>query len=101
VSEQYNPPLRVVKLIATRREDVERGPAIWMRREDAADRVLTDGELVWVYGPRRHELATLYIDDSLARGDVVLRDVVGASPSEVVKIVKVDTDTPPRRGILA
>jgi anaerobic selenocysteine-containing dehydrogenase len=101
VSDQYNPPLRVVKLIATRRDDMERGPMIWMRQEDAAERILTDGELVWVYGPRRHELAVLRVDDSLARGDVVLRDVVGASPSEIVKIVKVDTDTPPRRGTLA
>jgi anaerobic selenocysteine-containing dehydrogenase len=90
-----------VRLIATRRDDVERGPMIWMRQEDASERVLTDGELVWVYGPRRHELATLHIDNSLARGDVVLRDIVGASPSEIVKIVKIDTDTPPRRGILA
>jgi anaerobic selenocysteine-containing dehydrogenase len=101
VSGPYNPPLRVVKLIATRRGDLERGPMIWMRSEDASERVLTDGELVWVYGPRRHELATLHYDDSLARGDVVLRDIVGASPSEVVKVVKVDTDTPPRRGTLA
>lgn len=101
MSEQYNPPLRVVKLIATRLGDVERGPMIWMRQEDASERVLTDGELVWVYGPRRHELATLQIDNSLARGDVVLRDIVGASPSEIVKVVKIDTDTPPRRGILA
>lgn len=74
---------------------------IWMRQEDASERVLTDGELVWVYGPRRHELATLQIDNALARGDVVLRDIVGASPSEIVKVVKIDTDTPPRRGILA
>jgi anaerobic selenocysteine-containing dehydrogenase len=100
VSDRYNPPLRVVKLIATRQGDVERGPVVWMREEDAAERILTDGELAWVYGPRRHELATVRIDNSLARGDVVLRDIVGASPSEIVKVVKVDTDTP-RRGMLA
>jgi anaerobic selenocysteine-containing dehydrogenase len=101
VNSQYNPPLRVVKLIATRQGDVERGPMVWMRQDDASERLLTDGELAWVYGPRRHELATIRIDDSLARGDVVLRDVAGASPSEIVRIVKIDTDTPPRRGTLA
>jgi hypothetical protein len=31
----------------------------------------------------------------------VLRDIVGASPSEDVKVLKVNTDEPPRRGILA
>ena len=46
----------------------------------------------------RHACA---IDDSLPRGDVVLRDVAGASPSEIVTVVKVDTDSPPRRGMLA
>ncbi len=74
---------------------------IWMSAEDATARLLVDGELVWVYGPRRHELATMHIDDSLPRGDVVLRDVVGASPSETVTVMKIDTDTPPSRGVLA
>jgi anaerobic selenocysteine-containing dehydrogenase len=98
--EGYNPPLRVVRLIATRMTDTERGPMIWMRGDDAAHRMLVDGELVWVYGPRRHELATLRIDDSLPRGDVVLRDIAGASPSEVVRVIKPDLDTR-RRGMLA
>jgi anaerobic selenocysteine-containing dehydrogenase len=74
---------------------------IWMSAEDATARLLVDGELVWVYGPRRHELATMHIDDSLPRGDVVLRDIFGASPSETVTVVKIDTDTPPSRGVLA
>ncbi len=98
--EGYNPPLRVVRLIATRSGDAERGPMIWMRGDDAAHRMLVDGELVWVYGPRRHELATLRVDDSLPRGDVVLRDIAGASPSEVVRVIKPDLDTR-RRGTLA
>ena len=34
-------------------------------------RLLSDGELVWVHGPRRQELATVRIDDTLPRGDVV------------------------------
>jgi len=37
----------------------------------------------------------------LPRGDVVLRDIAGASPSEIITVVKVDTDNPPRRGTLA
>lgn len=98
--EGYNPPLRVVRLIATRMTDAERGPMIWMREDDAARRMLVDGELVWVYGPRRHELATLCIDNSLPRGDVVLRDIAGSSPSEIVRVIKPDTDTS-RRGMLA
>ncbi len=101
MSTPYNPPLRVVRLIATREGDPERGPMIWMSAEDSTARLLVDGELVWVYGPRRHELATMHIDDSLPRGDVVLRDVVGASPSETVTVMKIDTDTPPSRGVLA
>lgn len=101
MSEQYNPPLRVLRLIATRLGDPERGSAIWMRSDDARQRLLINGELVWVHGPQRHELATLFIDDTLPRGNVVLRDIVGAQPSEIVKIVKVDTDSPPRRGMLA
>lgn len=98
--EEYTPPLRVVRLIATRMSDDERGPMVWIRGEDAARRLLIDGELAWVYGPRRHELATVRIDNSLPRGDVVLRDIAGASPSEIIRIVKIDTDTP-RRGMLA
>jgi anaerobic selenocysteine-containing dehydrogenase len=98
VTDVYNPPLQVVKLIATKRGEEDRGPLIWMRGDDAAFRLVMDGELVWVHGPRRQELATVRIDDSLPRGAVVLRDVVGASPSEIIKIVKLDTDSPPRRG---
>ena len=101
MSEAYNPPLRVIGLIATRSGDLERGPMIRMRSDDARFRLLLDGELVWVYGPRRHELATLEIDDSLPLGDVVLRDIVGASPSEIVRVVKIDVDSRPRREHLA
>jgi anaerobic selenocysteine-containing dehydrogenase len=72
-----------------------------MHPDDARRRLMMDGELVWVHGPRRHELATLTYDDEMPRGDVVLRDIAGASPSEIVTVVKVDTDSPPRRGMLA
>ena len=33
------------------------------------------------------------VDDTVPRGGVVLRDVVGASPSEIVRVIKLDTDT--------
>lgn len=94
MSDRYNPPLQVIGLIGTRPGEKVRGPLIRMQSYDARLRLLLDGELVWVYGPRRHELATVEIDDSLPRGAVVLRDVAGSSPSEVIRIVKVDTDTP-------
>jgi anaerobic selenocysteine-containing dehydrogenase len=62
---------------------------------DAADRLLNEGELAWVYGPRRHELAEVRLDDKMKRGEVVLRDVVGSSPSEIIRVIKPDMD---RRG---
>lgn len=85
--------LRVSGLIATRRGDAERGPAVFMNAEDAKRRLLNEGELAWVYGPRRHELATVHFDERLRIGDVVLRDILGASPSEIVRVIKPDLDT--------
>jgi hypothetical protein len=93
--------LRVAKLIATKRGDDDRGPAVWLNADEARTRLLADGELAWVYGPRRHELATVRIDDSVSRGDVYLRDIIGASPSELVQLVKPDLDTQMRREALA
>jgi anaerobic selenocysteine-containing dehydrogenase len=92
-----NRPLRVSELIATRSGDDERGPAVFMHPKDAANRLLNEGELAWVYGPRRHELATVIFDDALVSGDVVLRDIVGASPSESVRVIKPDLDTRDKR----
>jgi hypothetical protein len=92
----YNPPMQVLRFVATRRGDAERGPLILMNADEARLRLLVDGELVWVYGPRRHDLATLQIDDSLPRGGVVVRDITGVAPSEVVRVVKVDVDARPR-----
>jgi hypothetical protein len=88
----YNPPLQIIGFVATRAGDPERGPQVRMRPDEARLRLLTDGELVWVFGPRRHELATLALDDTLPRGGVVVRDVLGVAPSEVVQVVKVDPD---------
>ena len=96
--ELFDRPLRVVKLIATKKGDEERGPLVALSPEDAKNRVLTEGELAWVYSPRRrHELATVRIDPELRQGDVILRDILGASPSESVRVVKPDLDTPQRR----
>jgi anaerobic selenocysteine-containing dehydrogenase len=92
---RINRPLRVGRFIATRAGDAERGPMVVLHPKDAADRLLNEGELAWVYGPRRHELAEVRLDEKLKRGDVVLRDVAGSSPSEIIRVIKPDMD---RRG---
>jgi anaerobic selenocysteine-containing dehydrogenase len=95
--ELLDRPLRVLRLEATRKGDTDRGPMVTLSPGDARSRLLNDGELAWVYGPRRGELATVRIDESLRAGDVVLRDVGGASPSEIVRVVKPDLDNRGRR----
>ena len=92
-----NDPLRVASLIATRSGDIERGPLVIMNPIDASARLLNEGELAWVYGPRRHELAPVEIDPEVRHGDVILRDIIGASPSEMVRVVKPDMDKRGRR----
>jgi len=88
----FTPPLMVVGFIATRAGDPERGPMLRMRPDDALIRLVSEGELVRIVTDRRQELAVLEIDDTLARGTVVLRDVLGASLSEIIRVVKIDTD---------
>lgn len=100
MTDARNRELRVAELIATRSGDAERGPMVLMNPRDARNRLLNDGELAWVYGPRRHELATVVLDERVQVGDVVLRDILGASPSEIVRVIKPDLDTR-GRGILA
>ena len=90
----YNPPLQVVGFIGTRVSDAERGPLIMLNAEEARLRMITDGELVWVYGPRRHDLTPVKIDDSVPRGGVIARDIAGLAPTEIVRLIKVDTDRP-------
>jgi len=70
-----------------------------MNDRDARSRLLTEGELAWVYGPRRGELATVSIDPEVREGDVVLRDIIGASVSEIVRVVKPDLDNRGRRPV--
>lgn len=92
---QSSRPLRVVHFLATRVTDPDRGPQIRMNANEAAVRMVTDGELVVVEGPRRQQLATLVVDDTLRRGDVVVRDIAGLAPSEIVYVIKPDLDAPP------
>jgi anaerobic selenocysteine-containing dehydrogenase len=95
--EAVKRPLRVAGLVVTLKTDAERGPMVIMNLADARSRLLTDGELAWVYGPSRHELAEVRIDPDTREGDVVLRDIVGARPSEIVRVIKPDLDTRGRR----
>ena len=86
--------LFVSGFISTRSGDPERGPMVRLHPTDARARLLEDGELVWVYGPRRQELAVLELDERVPLGNVVARDVLGISPTERVRVVKPDVDAP-------
>jgi anaerobic selenocysteine-containing dehydrogenase len=90
----YNPPLQVVGFIGTRLSDAERGALVMLNSDEARQRLINDGELVWVYGPRRHDLAPVKIDDGVPRGGVVVRDIAGLAPTEIVRLIRVDTDRP-------
>jgi len=96
MAETYSPPLQVVGFLATKRGDQDRGPQVRMRADEAAIRLLADGELVRVEGPRRQEFAVLVVDNELPRGSVVVRDVAGVAPSEVIRVRKVESEPPPR-----
>jgi uncharacterized protein involved in tellurium resistance len=96
----YNPPLQVVQFIGTRKGDADRGPQIQINSTEAALRMVQDGELVWVNGPRRNEIAVLLVNDDVPRGGVVARDIVGLSVTDIVRITKTDVDRP-RRSDLA
>lgn len=101
MSSVYNPPLQVVGYVATRSGDEERGPQIRLNSEEARFRLLLDGELVWIYGPRRHDLAPVMIDDTVPRGGVVVRDIAGVTVTEIVRLVKPNLDARPDRGSYA
>ena len=90
--EGYQPPLRLAGFIATKKGDPDRGPVVRLHPSEAKIRLIENGELVWVYGPRRHELAVLEVDDSVPRGSAVARDIPGVAPSEIVRVVKHDFD---------
>jgi hypothetical protein len=90
----FQPKLKVVEYTSTQKGDAERGPMVRMSGREARFRLLEDGELVWISGPRRNELALLRIDESVGPGHVALRDVAGVAVSESVTVTKPDTDTP-------
>ncbi|HET9634796.1 MAG TPA: molybdopterin dinucleotide binding domain-containing protein [Gemmatimonadaceae bacterium] len=90
--KESRPELFVSQYIATRSGDSERGPLIRIHPSEARQRLLEDGELVWVYGPRRHELAVLVVDDAVSPGNIVARDILGVAPAERVRVVKHDFD---------
>jgi anaerobic selenocysteine-containing dehydrogenase len=90
--EGFQPWLLVTHYISTRTGDPDRGPLVRLHPSDARRRLLEDGELVWVYGPRRHELAVLVVDDTVSPGNVVARDILGVAPAEIVRVVKHDFD---------
>lgn len=97
VGRNYRPALNVIEHVATRRGDTERGPQVRMRSSEARMRLLESGELAWVKGPRRQELAVLLVDDSIPDASVILRDIAGVAISEAVTVVKPDFDNPPPR----
>ena len=101
MSQVYNPPLQVVGFIGTRAGDEDRGPQIRLNADEARFRLILDGELVWIYGPRRHELAPVVLDDSVPRGGVVVRDIAGVTVTEIVRLVKPNLDARPDRGAYA
>jgi len=101
VPDDRNRPLRVAGFVATRLSDPDRGPQVRLAPDEATARLLVTGELAWVYGPRRQQLAEVVVDPEVKRGDVVLRDVPGVSPSEIVRVVKPDLDSHTRRGHFA
>lgn len=92
ITESFHPGLMVARYISTRAGDPERGPLVRLHPSDALQRLLEDGELVWVYGPSRHELALLVVDDTVAPGTVVARDILGIAPAGMVRVVKHDFD---------
>lgn len=96
-----NRPLLVAAFRATRQGDPERGPQVRLTPQDARDRLLNEGELAWVHGPRRQELAAVALDEGLKKGEVALRDVAGVAVSEVVRVIKPDLDSHTRRGHFA
>lgn len=93
---RYNPPLQVVRFIGTRKGDAERGPQVQVNGAEATLRMVQSGELVWVQGPRRNEVAELIVNDEVPRGGIFARDIAGLSVTDVVRLAKVDMDRPRR-----
>ena len=95
LGSRFRPQLLVIEYVATKKGDAERGPLVRLRSSEARRRLVEDGELVWVEGPRRKEIAVLHIDDSIPEGRVALRDIAGVTLAEQVVVEKPDFDTTP------
>lgn len=94
LGSNYRPQLNVIEYVSTKKGDRERGPMVKMRASEARIRLIQNGELVWVSGPRRSELAELLIDESIPEGHVFLRDIGGVTLTEYVTVSRPDTDKP-------
>jgi anaerobic selenocysteine-containing dehydrogenase len=97
VKSSFRPEFRVLEYFATRRGDAERGPMIRISPTDARIRLLVEGELAWVQGPRRNELAIVEIDENIPDGSLVARDIAGITVSEKVVVTKPDLDSSPKK----
>ena len=93
----FRPELRVLEYFATQRGDAERGPMIRMSPTDARIRLLVAGELAWVQGPRRNELAVVEIDENIPDGSLMARDIAGITVSERVVVTKPDLESSPKK----
>ncbi|MEP6904441.1 MAG: hypothetical protein ABI875_00080 [Gemmatimonadales bacterium] len=93
----FRPELRVLEYFATKRGDGVRGPMIRLSPTDARIRLLVAGELAWVQGPRRNELAVVEISEDIPDGSLVARDIAGITVSERVVVTKPDLDTSPKK----
>jgi hypothetical protein len=92
----FQPELRVIEYVATRKDDAERGPQVRLSGLDARFRVLAAGELAWVRGERGQQLAEVVIDDSFPQHTCGLRDIPGVLAAESVIVTKPDLDSPNR-----
>ena len=92
----FQPELRVIDYVATRKDDPERGPQVRLCGLDARFRLLSEGELAWVRGERGQQLAEVVIDDSFPQHTCGLRDIPGVLAAESVLVVKPDLDSPNR-----
>jgi hypothetical protein len=95
LSSRFQPQLMVTEYVSTRRGDEERGPMLRINSAEAKIRLIQDGELAWVQGPRRKELAVVVIDDEMPVRAIALRDIAGVALSEHVTVTKPDLDNPP------
>ncbi len=90
----FQPEMRVVDYVATRKGDPERGPQVRLCGVDARFRLLSNGELAWVRSGRGQQLAEVLVDDAFPQHTCGLRDIPGVLAAETVRVVKPDLDTP-------